>query len=586
MDKEGVVTKNKARLVAQEYNQQERIDYEETFAPVARMEAIRIFLAYETYIDHVCKLDKALYGLKQAPKAWYETLSTFLTQHKFVKGFQIKQDSKGISIFQEKYVKDLLKKYDLADCALVKCPMLPPNNLGPDEYQANPKESHLVAVKRIFRKSTSGGCQILGGKLVCWSAKKQSSVAMSSAEVEYVAAVGCYTTSKSITFTLSLFDKPLSFDRDTFSSVIGLDRSDVFVDIPPKETMKTGLATLGLVDEDHPSFSSSYLINSSPGSHYQLNVNQQTTAYRLCWGLNIDIADILSFTRAYLVFIPPSGEVNADDTTNKSLSETSVPPVTQPKAPTTKRPRNKKILSSTQPEHAEEFVVTTDATKSLDASESAEVQGNQPKTDDAAKNKAAPESKKPESPYDTDDDLASLTGFETPDSNDEEFNSVPKEHSANNLNATLDGDVALPNAYAGGSFLSAHEQVSDELKSSVPSLVSAALKETLPVYGGADFIISSLGSSELEELLDSRIYKAMNKQLHAFNKLESRRFVLLQSELSKCSITENSNKTALIIHQSEKKNSEDIISGKKDSDSNANSSELSHSKASAKSLAA
>ncbi|GJY24476.1 retrovirus-related pol polyprotein from transposon TNT 1-94, partial [Tanacetum coccineum] len=58
-------------------------------------------------------------------------------------------------------------------------------------YQANPKESHLVAVKRIFRKSTSGGCQILGEKLVCWSAKKQSSVAMSSAEAEYVDAAGC-----------------------------------------------------------------------------------------------------------------------------------------------------------------------------------------------------------------------------------------------------------------------------------------------------------------------------------------------------------------------------------------------------------
>ncbi|GKD15204.1 retrovirus-related pol polyprotein from transposon TNT 1-94, partial [Tanacetum coccineum] len=233
------------------YNQQEWIDYDETFAPVARLKPIRIFLAYATYmgfvvfqidvksaflngkiseevyvqqlpgfessefLNHVCKLDKALYSL---PRAWYETLAKFLLQHKFV--------------------RDLLKKYDLADNALVKCHMLPLNNLGPDEsgvsvnetlfrgmiwslmyltasrpdiqfftclcarYQANPKESHLVAVKRIFRylkgtsnlgllypkgsgfdlkaysdfdytgcnldkKSTSGGCQILGGKLVC-----------------------------------------------------------------------------------------------------------------------------------------------------------------------------------------------------------------------------------------------------------------------------------------------------------------------------------------------------------------------------------------------------------------------------------
>ncbi|GKA62224.1 hypothetical protein Tco_0761743 [Tanacetum coccineum] len=113
--------------------------------------------------------------------------------------------------------------------------MVPPNKLGPDlngiavnntQYRANPKESHLIAVKRIFRylkgtlvlglwypkcsgfdlkgysdsdyagcnidrKSTLGACQLLGGKLVCWSAKKQQSVAMSLDEAEYVAAAGC-----------------------------------------------------------------------------------------------------------------------------------------------------------------------------------------------------------------------------------------------------------------------------------------------------------------------------------------------------------------------------------------------------------
>nr|GEZ33310.1 hypothetical protein [Tanacetum cinerariifolium] len=57
--------------------------------------------------------------------------------------------------------------------------------------RTNPKESHLIVVKRIFRKSTLGTCQLLGGKLVCWSAKKQQSVAMSSVEVEYVADAGC-----------------------------------------------------------------------------------------------------------------------------------------------------------------------------------------------------------------------------------------------------------------------------------------------------------------------------------------------------------------------------------------------------------
>ncbi|PWA86471.1 copia-type pol polyprotein [Artemisia annua] len=293
-DENSIVVKNKARLVAKGYNQQEGIDYEETFAPVARMEAIRIFLAYATYMNfkvyqmdvksaflngklkeevyvqqptgfesyefpnHVCKLDKALYGLKQAPRAWYETLSAFLIQNKFVRGkidntlfiYRTKEDvilvqtDKGISISQEKYIMNTLKKYDLSDCASVKTPMVSPNNLGPDLagksvnqtmyrgmigsliYQSDPKESHLIAVKRILiyfkgtpnlglyypkcsgfdlkgytdsdnagcnmdRKSTSGSCQFLGGKLVCWSTKKQQSVAMSSAEAEYVAAAGC-----------------------------------------------------------------------------------------------------------------------------------------------------------------------------------------------------------------------------------------------------------------------------------------------------------------------------------------------------------------------------------------------------------
>ncbi|GJT69828.1 hypothetical protein Tco_1029114 [Tanacetum coccineum] len=78
--------------------------------------------------------------------------------------------------------------------------MVPPNNLGPDlsgkavnktRYQANPKEPHLIAVKTIFRKTTSGAYQLLRGKLVCWSSKKQQFVAMSSAEAECVAAAGC-----------------------------------------------------------------------------------------------------------------------------------------------------------------------------------------------------------------------------------------------------------------------------------------------------------------------------------------------------------------------------------------------------------
>nr|GFA62217.1 hypothetical protein [Tanacetum cinerariifolium] len=89
---------NKARLVARGYRQEEGIDFEESFAPVARLEAIRIFLAYAAhknmpngFVDqdnpnHVYKLKKALYGLKQAPRAWYDMLSSFLISQDFSKG--------------------------------------------------------------------------------------------------------------------------------------------------------------------------------------------------------------------------------------------------------------------------------------------------------------------------------------------------------------------------------------------------------------------------------------------------------------------------------------------------------------------
>ncbi|GJS69800.1 retrovirus-related pol polyprotein from transposon TNT 1-94 [Tanacetum coccineum] len=119
LDENGVVSRNKARLVAQGYNQQEGIDYDETYAPVARLESIRILLAYacaldfklfqidvksaflngfineEVYvaqpsgfidfekIDHAYKLKKSLYGLKQAPKAWYDRLKAFLIKDEY-----------------------------------------------------------------------------------------------------------------------------------------------------------------------------------------------------------------------------------------------------------------------------------------------------------------------------------------------------------------------------------------------------------------------------------------------------------------------------------------------------------------------
>ncbi|GKE40885.1 putative ribonuclease H-like domain-containing protein, partial [Tanacetum coccineum] len=147
-DERGVVVRNKARLVAQGHRQEEGIDYDEVFAPVAMIEAIRLFLAFasfmgfvvyqmdvksaflygtiyeEVYVsqplgfvdpDHpkkVYKVVKALYGLHQAPRAWYATLSTFLEEHGYRRGtidktLFIKKDKKDIMLVQV-YVDDII----------------------------------------------------------------------------------------------------------------------------------------------------------------------------------------------------------------------------------------------------------------------------------------------------------------------------------------------------------------------------------------------------------------------------------------------------------------------------------------------
>nr|GFB66761.1 putative ribonuclease H-like domain-containing protein [Tanacetum cinerariifolium] len=147
-DERGIVIRNKARLVAQGHTQKEGIDYKEVFAPVARIEAIRLFLAYasfmgflvyqmdvksaflygtieeEVYVcqppgfedpeypDKVYKLVKALYGLHQAPRAWYETLATYLLENGFQRGtidqtLFIKKQQKDILLVQI-YVDDII----------------------------------------------------------------------------------------------------------------------------------------------------------------------------------------------------------------------------------------------------------------------------------------------------------------------------------------------------------------------------------------------------------------------------------------------------------------------------------------------
>ncbi|GKE29358.1 putative ribonuclease H-like domain-containing protein [Tanacetum coccineum] len=285
-DERGIVVRNKARLVAQGYTKEEGIDYDEVFAPAARIEAIRLFLAYtsfmgfilyqmdvksaflygtigeEVYVcqhpgfedpqfpDKVYKVEKSLYGLHQAPRAWYETLSTYLIENGFRRGtidktlfikkdkgdillvqvyvddiifgstkkslcdeFKVQQKKDGIFNSQDKYVAAILKKFDFATVKTAITPMEPNKALVKDE-KADSVDVHLYrsmigslmyltasrpdimftvcacardspfdleafsnsdyAGASLDMKSTTGGCQFLGKRLISWQCAMDS----------------------------------------------------------------------------------------------------------------------------------------------------------------------------------------------------------------------------------------------------------------------------------------------------------------------------------------------------------------------------------------------------------------------------
>ncbi|GJU44720.1 retrovirus-related pol polyprotein from transposon TNT 1-94 [Tanacetum coccineum] len=256
------VIRNKARLVAEGYAQEEGIDFEESFAPVARLEAVWIFVAYaahksfpiyqmdikmvflngplkeEVYVaqpdgfvdpghpEKVYRLTKDLYGLKQSPRAWYDELLNFLMSKGFTKGtidptlFTIR--------YGAKYALEILKKHGMDKCDYIGTPLAIKPKLDadlsgtpvdqtqhrsmigalmyltfnrPDLVQAGTiniglwysKDSGFILTAFSdadhagcldTQKSTSGGIQFLGDKLISWMSKKQDCTAMSSAKAE------------------------------------------------------------------------------------------------------------------------------------------------------------------------------------------------------------------------------------------------------------------------------------------------------------------------------------------------------------------------------------------------------------------
>nr|GEU60818.1 retrovirus-related Pol polyprotein from transposon TNT 1-94 [Tanacetum cinerariifolium] len=293
-DERGIVIRNKARLVAQGYTQEEGIDYDEMDVKSAFLYGTiedEVYVCQPPgfedphFLDKVYSVEKALYGLHQALKAWYETLSTYLLENGFSRGtidktlfikmdkddillvhvyvddiifgstkkilcdefeqmmhtrfqmssireltfflgLQIKQKDNGIFISQDKYVADILKNFDFTTIKTTSTPMKPNKALIKDA-EAEDVDVHLnrsmirslmylttfgpdimfavcacardspfdleaffdndYAGASLDKKSTTEGCQFLGKRFISWQCKKQTIVANSTTEAEYVA---------------------------------------------------------------------------------------------------------------------------------------------------------------------------------------------------------------------------------------------------------------------------------------------------------------------------------------------------------------------------------------------------------------
>nr|GEZ09547.1 hypothetical protein [Tanacetum cinerariifolium] len=270
-DERRIVIRNKSRLVAQGHTQEEGIDYNEVFAPVARIEAIRLFLAYASFMGFTVyqmdvksaflygTIDEEVYVMQptgfQDPEFPTKVCKVEKQYMDYIRLLEPGMKEDGIFLSQDKYVGDILKKFGYSDVRSSNTPMDKENPWGKDRtgkdvdlhlyrsmigslmyltasrpdimfavcsyarHQVTPKKCHLHALKRIFRylkghpklglwypkespfdlvaysdsdyggatqdhKSTTGGCQFFGRRLISWQCKKQTIMATSTTEAD------------------------------------------------------------------------------------------------------------------------------------------------------------------------------------------------------------------------------------------------------------------------------------------------------------------------------------------------------------------------------------------------------------------
>ncbi|GKB60656.1 integrase, catalytic region, zinc finger, CCHC-type containing protein [Tanacetum coccineum] len=206
---------NKARLVAKGYRQEDGIDFEESFAPVSCIEAIRIFIA------NAASKNMTIYQMDVKTKFLNGELKEevhvsqpegFVDPDHLTHVYRLKK-ALGIFINQSKFALEILKKFGMDSCDPVDTPMVDRLKLDEDplgipidqtrfrsmvgsQMYLTTSRPDLVFVRnhagyQDTRRSTSGSAQFLGDKLVSWSSKKQKSTAISTIEVEYIAMSGC-----------------------------------------------------------------------------------------------------------------------------------------------------------------------------------------------------------------------------------------------------------------------------------------------------------------------------------------------------------------------------------------------------------